>query len=333
MRNENKILRRIYSSSPLERAGKGFKHTVSFLLLLFFCSMNSFIYAQTKVSANIDTASIKIGEQLHLTFEAIVPKGNKISFPVLKDTITEKIEIIGTAKMDTTVSGDVLKLTKKYTITSFDSGYWAIPPFSFYLNNDSTKSFETEALLLTVNTVAVDTSKAIKPIKQPFDTPITFREMIPYILGGLLLVALIVAVVYVIIKKRKQKPVAVVTVAPVIPAHEKALKRLKEIEDKKLWQNDMIKEYYSGISDTLREYIEDRFKIKALEQTTDQTKRSFRHVTTIDQNIKGKLFTVLELADMVKFAKEVPVQQEHEMSMNNAVEFVKESMGEQGAGV
>ena len=118
--------------------------------------------------------------------------------------------------------------------------------------------------------------------------------------------------------RKPEKEIVVAT----IPAHEKALKRLKEIDDQKLWQNDMVKEYYSGISETLREYIEERYKIKALEQTTDQTKRSFRHITIIEQEIKNKLFTVLELADMVKFAKEIPVQQEHEMSMYQAVEFV-----------
>ena len=297
------------------------KYILILLLFILLSSAYLSIYAQTNFSARLDTNRIRIGEQTKIILSATVAQGNSVYFPVFKDTINEKIELIKVSKIDTAINDGFLTLSQQLIITSFDSGYWAIKPFVFLLNKDSSKTFETEALLLTVNTVDVDTTKAIKPIKQPLDVPWHFKEFLPYIFGGIILVAIIIAAIYFIRKRKKKMPEKIVA-APLIPAHEKALKKLKEIEEQKLWQNNMIKEYYSGISETLREYIEDRFKIKALEQTTDQTKKSFRHVTVMDQEIKNKLFSILELADMVKFAKEIPIQQEHEMSMNNAVEFV-----------
>lgn len=295
-------------------------------IIFAFIFFASIVHAQnTTVIASLDTNVIKLGEQTTFSIKATFSKGNKITFPFLKDTITEKIEIVRALKTDTIlINEEYLTITKNYLVTSFDKGNWVIPPLQLIINNDSSKAIETEALLLNVETVSVDTTKAIKPIKAPYDAPLTFKELIPYIAGGLGLVALIFIIVLLVRKYAKKKPKEIIVNVPKISNYEIAVNKLKEIEKNKMWQEGLIKEYHSAIADTLREYIESEFKIKALEQTTNQTKRSLRHITIISNEIKHKLIQVLELADMVKFAKELPIQHEHELSLNNAFEFLND---------
>lgn len=276
-----------------------------------------------KVSAKLDTDRIKIGKQAKLSLSATVNKGVSIVFPELKDTITGKIEIVSVGKVDTTHAGNQVNYSKELIITAFDSGYFAIPPFSFHLKGDTANHVETEALLFTVQTVPVDTTLSIKGIKAPLEPAWSIYEIQNELLIGLLILLAIVAVVYYL---RTRKKVEVVTEVPQQkrPAHEIALEALHAIREQKLWQQGRVKEYHILVSDTLRTYIEDRYAIGAMEMTSDEIIRSLRMVIT-DINLKTKLSGILILSDMVKFAKENPLPNENELSWEQATAFVKET--------
>src|SRR3990172_884084 len=99
-----------------------------------------------------------------------------------------------------------LAQTQTLIITSFDSGFYAIPPFRFIINGDSNKTIETEPMLFSVNTVAVDTTQNIKDIKPPIEVPFSWKEYLPYVywgLGALAVLALIIYLVMNYLKKRK----------------------------------------------------------------------------------------------------------------------------------
>ncbi|MBL7893041.1 MAG: hypothetical protein JNL63_10450, partial [Bacteroidia bacterium] len=89
----------------------------------------------------------------------------------------------------------------------------------------------------------------------------------------------------------------------------------------KLWQEGKVKQYHSRLTDILRLYIEARFKIPALEQTSDEIMSNFRSVL-IDEESKKKIKQVFLVADLVKFAKEQPLPSENELSLTNAFDFV-----------
>jgi hypothetical protein len=130
-----------------------------------------------------------------------------LKWHTLKDTISQNIEIVNSSNIDTTLSADkkTYLLSQELTITSFDSGFFVIPPFRFLRNGDSLKYIETQALLLEVIPLAVDTSQVIKDIKPPLESPFTLSEILPYIIIGLLISAVIVLIVYLILKRRKKK--------------------------------------------------------------------------------------------------------------------------------
>jgi hypothetical protein len=297
---------------------------------LIFCSFLS-VAQDVKVSASLDSNSIKIGEQvkLHLNIQYRVDKGKHISvkFPEIADTLRKEIEVVSQSKTDTIVNKNepfIFNQSRTLTLTSFDSGYWAIPPFKFLVNGD-TAGFLTEPLLLQVNTVSVDTTKAIKDIKAPYEEIYTWMDWLKdniYVLyGGLAAILVIIIIIY-LIRKYRKRPMPVVPVdVPIIPAHVIAFDKLEKLKNEKLWQEGKLKLYHSSLTDILREYIENRFKIQALEQTTDEILFGFRNVA-VDDESKLKLKQVLILADLVKFAKEQPLPNENELSMNNVYDFI-----------
>jgi hypothetical protein len=302
-----------------------------FRAVLFFClylsgSLNSFSQEYIAES-RLDTSSIRIGEQtkLHLSIRYKADKqGLKIQWTVLKDNIIKQIEIVSQSKIDTSVA-DKNDLTtfiqsRTYLITSFDSGYFAIPPFRFIIN-DSEKVAETEPLLLQVNTLAVDTTKSIMDIKAPYDEPFQWSEIIPYVLWSVAILAAIGVIIYLILRYKKKKPVIPVVEKKKPEAHIRALEELEKLKEQKLWEQGKVKQYHSAISDILRIYIEDRYKINALEQTTHEILHSFRS-SVIDKESLEKLKQVLILADLVKFAKEEPLPYENENSLRLAFDFV-----------
>jgi hypothetical protein len=302
------------------------------LLLVLLCISFTSFAQEIKATAKLDSNAIQIGQQvkLQLSVQYRVDKGKqiKIQWPQITDTIRKEVEVVNQSKIDTIIPDKNNPFqfiqSKILYITSFDSGYWAIPPFKFIINDD-TNGILTDALLLQVNTVAVDTTQAIKDIKPPFAENYTWLDwlkdhmyIVYWTIAGILI---IVISIYVIRYLQKIKPPMVLVETPKIPAHIIAYEKLEKLKNDKLWQEGKLKQYHSSLTDILREYIENRFKIQALEQTTDEILYAFRNVA-IDDESKSKLKQVLILADLVKFAKEEPLSTENEMSLTNSYDFV-----------
>lgn len=312
------------------------KHTIYFafaFVLLLSIVLTRTIDAQTvKATASLDTNNIRIGQQvkLQLSIQYRVDNGQqvKIHWPGIADTLIKEVEVVGQSKIDTLIPDKnnpfEFVQTKTVFITSFDSGYWAIPPFKFIVNND-TAGVSTDPLLLEVGTVAVDTSLAIKDIKPPFEENYTWLDWIKdnmyVVYGTLVAILIVVSIIFLIRYFRKVPPPTVIVEIPKTPAHVTAFEKLDKLKNEKLWQEGKLKLYHSTLSEIIREYIENRFKIQALEQTTEEILYGFRNIA-IDEDSKLKLKQLLLLADMVKFAKEQPLPNENEMCLSNAYDFV-----------
>ena len=143
----------------------------AFLLLL-----SPAVHAQdVKVAATLDTANILIGQQAHLqlsvTYRVDQHSPKHITWPNITDTLTAKVPVLHDSHVDTILPDKqkdpyLFQQTRTLTITAWDSGYWAIPPFTFVIDSDSVS---TNPLLLTVNTVEVDTTKGIRDINPETD--------------------------------------------------------------------------------------------------------------------------------------------------------------------
>lgn len=316
----------------MNRKNKIKRNCISALLLVSSMFISFISNAQDfKAVAKLDSNVIVIGQQvkLELSIQYRVDKGKhvKVEFPAIADTLRKEVEVVSQSKVDTIINKNdpfLFTQTKTLYITSFDSGYWAVPPFKFNVSTD-TAGVLTEPLLLQVNTIAVDTTQGIKDIKAPYEETYSWvdwlKDHMYVVYGGLTAILAVVIIIIIIRRMRKIQPPMVVPEAPKIPAHVIALNKLEKLKAEKLWQEGKLKLYHSSLTDVLREYIENRFKIPAMEQTTDEILFGFRNAA-VDEESKRKLKQVLMLADLVKFAKEQPLAEENEMSMSNVYDFV-----------
>ncbi|MHB8259896.1 MAG: hypothetical protein ACYDCN_10525 [Bacteroidia bacterium] len=312
--------------SSINTLGMNF-HGFLFLIFCFFFLLSK-ICAQVEAIATIDTNKIRIGEQskIDLYVKYKVSQKINIQWPTIGDTLRKEIEVVNISKIDTTIPDknkpQEIQQHQTITVTSVDSGFWAIPPFVFVVNNDTAKPVKTEALLLAVYTLPVDTAeKSIRDIKAPFDEPFDWHEYLPFIYWSVAAIILIIIIVFILMKIFKKKSIIIEPPKPKVPAHITALNALEEIKNKKLWQEGKYKEYHTLISDTLRAYIEERYGVAALELTSDEIFK-IMNSQVIDTISKEKLKQVLTLADYVKFAKVIPIEVENEMVLNSAFDFV-----------
>ncbi|MCT4647771.1 MAG: hypothetical protein N4A74_22480 [Carboxylicivirga sp.] len=307
-----------------------YKNTV-LLLLLVFCAFPQLEAQNVTASAKLDSTVIFIGGQIDLKLQLSHPDNMELALPLLTDTITKNIEIVRFSEPDTlSRENNRLLIEQSFRITSFDSGLHYIPPIVFEeASKKLGKPVQTEAMALMVaNPFAeVDPQKGIFDIKTPVATPFHLSEIykyLPWVFGIILLAGIIT---FIILRFYGQEvPVKIFKKeVPKTPAHVRALESLNQIKSEKLWQHNRVKEYYSGVTDTLRHYIEERFKIRAMEQTTDEIMDSFKGVEVNDAKSIDNLKQILLTADLVKFAKHEPLPDENDLSMINAYFFVNQT--------
>lgn len=292
-----------------------------FLLVISLISVVS-IAQVVSVQAKLDSASIKIGQQTALRFEVVQGSESKVQFPLIADSIVSGIDVISISKPDTTILEDgKIRIDANVIISSFDSAMYYIPAFKFFAGADT---FETNPLSLQVLTVPVDTVRQpLYDIKPIYNAPINWAEVAWVTFIVLFIVAIVFFLIKYILKKKKTKIEVPEAKIISIPAHEMALTELERIKREKLWQQAKVKEYYTDITTVLRQYIELRYQIPALEMTSDELIDCLDMMRELEKANKVSLKQVLKLADLVKFAKWTPDLNEHDLTLNNAFEFVQ----------
>ncbi|MGE5410376.1 MAG: hypothetical protein ACM3MI_05395, partial [Clostridiales bacterium] len=203
-----------------------------------------------------------------------------------------------------------------------DSGDVHIPTIPvFYKTKEDTakKAALSNEINLTVSSLNIKQGDEIKDVKDPIKISLDWKIVLLWILLGLIIIA---AVYYAVRYYRKKKALkaGIITVVKKEP-HEIALDNLKALEDKKLWQSGRIKEYHSEITEIIRRYFEDRFSIKAMESTTNELIDSLRQ-TDGTTKIAGISLDFFNNADLVKFAKFVPMNDINEEMMRQAYTIV-----------
>jgi hypothetical protein len=276
-----------------------------------------------EVKTEFDTNQIRIGEVFHMDVQVNHPEGIRVDFPLIQDTLIDKIEVLSAFPADTILNSGMLEIFKKYRLTSFDTGLYVVPPLKFQFHSDVwTDSIESNRMFLYVHTVQTDSS--IYDVKVPIHMPVGFIELLPFLLGGVFLLAAIGFLIWYLRRRKKNKPLFR-SVKPEDPAHIIAFRELRELKDEKLWQQSEFKSYYTRLTEIVRRYMERRYNMQAMEMTSYDILESWRLSRDHREDLTGKLRSLLDLADLVKFAKQKPVASENEENMERAYEFVDET--------
>jgi len=291
------------------------------LICLIFLKLSA-----QEVSVVLKDRQIKIGEQttIELSLRSTAD-GQMVQFPKLMDTISAQIEILEVSEIDTAYDEKDISiriLSQTITITSWDSGFHPIPPFIFFLGDER---LETKPDLLEVTTVSIEAESDIKDIKKIMEVPFSLWDWILvhkyWFMTGLALIVLTIIAIILIKKFKRSKPDEEVVV-PKEEADVVAIKQLKALEAAELWQKGNINKYYTELSHILREYLENRFMLSALEKTTDEIEMLLKYHKEVEAKHREQFTELMQLCDMAKFAKQEPLASENEYALEFAYKFV-----------
>ena len=306
------------------------KRLIVVILCIVHCALCIDIKSQISVSASIDSVQMFIGEQAKLSIQAVQPHDYVLQFPLFSDSVASNLELVATLKPDTVLlDNDRLQVTNSYIVTSFDSALVYHPGFEVLVGEEV---YLTNPITIKIVDMPVDTTQqAITDIKDVYQPPIDwmfYLTIAGYVLLSILLLALIIYLVNKYLKSRNTEAVEPET-EPIDPrkAHEIAYEELDALRQKQLWQTQQFKIYYTELTEILRRYISNRYAIDAMEQTSDDIVTEFRR----NKELKEKkeeiklLSDVLQVADLVKFAKWQPLPDECERSFHQVTQFVDQT--------
>ena len=303
------------------------KFFLSILLATVFANIS--FAGEISVKASLEPADILIGEQSKFKLELIQPNSEKVSWPQFADTLATNVQIVEKLKTDTTkLSDGRISITSEYLVTSYDSGFYYIPEQIF---QTATEKAFTNPLGLTVNTVPVDeNTDDINAEKAVMSAPFSWIEFAKWTGMGLAGVLVIVIIALLLMRFVFNKKVKILPTEPeiILPAHVVALQKLEQIKTEKIWQQGQIKQFYTDITDVIREYLENGYEINAMEMTTDEIVALVKKNKELDE-IRNVLKEMLELSDLVKFAKFVPLENENEAVVLNAFMIVEKTTKEE----
>ena len=268
-----------------------------FFCILFSLLGSGFIAAQNPspaVQVSADTLQIRIGEPITLTLS--VGKDSSVRFPSVPDSIGE-VRVIDSTAVDTLP--DLYR--QKWVVTAYDPGQYKIDSLAFVRGRDTVY---TQPIDFQVYDVAVDANaQKMYDIKPIYGAPYTFREFLPWLLGGIILALVVVGLIW-FIRSRKRKREGQTRV--VWPPHVEALKRLKSLDDKPYLKQGKYKLYYSELTEILRGYFERRYQFSALESTSDEILAHLKRESDFSNELYRSLARFLRESDLVKFAKLIP---------------------------
>lgn len=291
------------------------------LICMFF--MQS-LPAQTSIRASIDSTMILIGEQTVVRLDVVTEKGTPVELPVIRDTLAGGVWVLEQSKPDTLpADNNRIQIKQDFLITSFDSALYVLPPFQVVSRNDTLLS--NKLVLKVVTYPDIDPEKGFYDIKEVMRPQFVLGDYLLYIWIVLISFFLLSTIMYIVRKRKRSEPIInFKPVRPKLPPHLEAIDRLDKIKQEKIWQYGRNKEYYTEITEVLRVYITERFGVNALEMTTDEILSNIYRLHEV-HSAHETLKKILELADIVKFAKYVPLPSDNEVSILNAYLFVNQT--------
>lgn len=287
-----------------------------------------------QVSARIDSVQTLQGMLRQIDIEVVQPEGLELDWmiptPSAKDQIVElypSIEIRHDYGSDTSrIGSDRLQITRSLLVQPWDSGEFLIPGIELVNLPDT---FRSGPIALKVLPADTDTLTSIHAEYMPVLTQKAHTwDWVPdwlYNNWWAFLIALILiggAITALILNRRKGSHKKTDPKVRIIPPYEKAIAQLDNLQQQKLCEKGMEKQFYTSLTEILREYLEGRFGINAMEMTTPQIKRAV-YATVPEKTASTLMNDVLEMADYVKFAKMRPLPEDNMRSFNQARTFVE----------
>jgi hypothetical protein len=301
-------------------------HLEKYMGILLFLALFPTLRGQdSDISASLSRDTMLIGDQILYTISTPLNQHEQILIPSAQeisagDTLLFLGNLSDTVKNE---SGEIVN--HHFIITCFYPGEYIFPGFPlFRMNENELDTLYSNPVHLIVMAPKVDMEKDFKDIRALLNTPVNFQEILPWLIygiGGFLLLTLLIALLWIAFNRKKVFAKQI----PVVPPHIKAFSALDKLKKEKQWKEGKIKEYYTELSNTIRIYMEERYGIPAMESITTDILKDFKKYALDDDFLTEMLEALLNLSDLVKFAKEDPEAVENETNLNKAYIFVEKT--------
>lgn len=303
------------------------RRIIQLITILTLMGGSTALAQSVTVDATIDSLQILIGEQAKIKLEVSLNSDKQAIFPVFTDTLVNGVEILEIAKSDTQLlnGGKRSLITQEYTITSFDSALYYLPPMEVWVDN---QPYRSKALALKVYSMQVPIDEE-RPDdyfgpKTVMKAPFKWEDWYLVIASVLLFTPFLLLLIYLVKRICDNKPIIrKVKVEPKLPPHQLAMQEMERIKSEKKWQKGHSKEYYTELTDAIRSYIKERFHFNAMEMTSGEIIEKLLEVK--DKEAIADLRTLFQTADLVKFAKHTPLMNENDANLINAMEFINDT--------
>lgn len=298
------------------------KHILFFIV---FVVTSVVANAQVIIDQHVDSMQVLIGEQTKFTLSATIDNGQNVKFPEFSKNqyITPGLEILQSLKADTVEVGtNRLKISKSYVLISFDEKVYYIPSQKIIVGN---RTYNSKALALKVLTIPVDTVHIDKfyPPKDVQDNPFSWAEWSSVFVFSILFVILLAMFVYLYYRLKHNRPiVSAVRIIKRIPPHQKAIKGIELLKREQISLKEDQKEYYTRLTEILRQYIAERFHFDAMEMTSSEI---IGRLKSEGNEAINEISNLFHTADLVKFAKHSALINENDANLVNALAFVNDT--------
>lgn len=292
------------------------------------------LQAKVSVTARLDSVNLLMGKMTMLSLEVVQDKGKSGGFPMFRNSdpalgyvglCGDSIELRTSYKTDTVELGsDRIQINYQVPLQAFDSGTFRLPQFVYVSESDSARSNVLTLNVVPVNVTAEDPIAGFAQVAEPENS--SFLDAVPDWLADywwILLILAIAVVAFLWAMKRYRKEGTVLKKKPEPTPYETAIKKLRELKSKNLWEQGMEKEYFTQLTEILRVYLDRRFGINAMEMTSREIMEHLYESDVRDK--RDYIRQILRVADFVKFAKVRPLPADNIAAYENAVRFVEET--------
>jgi hypothetical protein len=276
------------------------------------------------VDIKVSKDTIALSDLLGVELDAAIENGYSVELPKLSDSLTQ-FKILDDQNIGKKLGADnKIHIVHRYRLEPQMGGDCTLPEMTFTFHKDSQDPNQIAQNSLTIEpieihvkiTIPADPNLTISDIEDVVEIPTNY---LPWLIGAAA-TAILGLGICIGLRLRPKKAVVIHKVYK--SAHEIAFAMLKKIADEKLVEQGLVKEFYEKLSFCLRQYIENRFRMRAPEQTTEEFLESLKKSDFLKPEHKQELKKFLEHCDLVKFAKYQPDNDQINQSLTMAEEFV-----------
>ena len=278
--------------------------------------------ASVQVRARAEPDTTTIGSPVRYVLEVVVDPGVEVVMAQPTETLG-KFEIVDFGDEPPRTEDGKQVIGRWFTVRSFEVGHHLVPspPVSFRAPGEPLTAVTPIETRISIESLVDKATglKDLRDIKPPRPVP---RDWRPFVVVGAGLAMLLGLAA--LVRWLRRRPRAAPALPP-LPAEVRARRALAELAARGLLERGAFKEYYATLSTIVRVYLEERFRLRAPEMTTEEFLLATARNAELTRTQRSALGAFLRESDLVKFARHVPALADAERAFTAAGRFVDET--------